>query len=107
MFRENGNVSPSIIQYDMVKRYDTKSTFYCHETHYGKFEMIKPIIFTYNEIVYAGIYYYTTAANSEIVYVDTVANMIPFIVPVYNYNTSTVLNDEIYNSIIEDTHTSF
>ena len=91
----------------MSKKYNTTSTFWCHETHYGKFSMIKPVIFTYNEILYAGIYYHTDAPNSEIVYIDTASNMIPFIVPVYNNHTATVLNEEIYNSIVEDSYNSF
>lgn len=107
MFRDNGAVPPSIIQFDMQKRYNTTESFYCHETHYGQFDMIKPVVFTYNSIQYAGIYYRTTSANSEHVYIDTVSNLIPFIVPVYNTNTFTILNEEIYNSIVEDAYMSF
>lgn len=106
IIRDNGVLAPLKIIYSMEKVYNSTTSFSCDYISIGKFEKLKPVIFTYNEELYAGFYYYRGNQKSENVLFEVSGSISPLLIEVYNTNTGTILNEEIYNSLVFDSYKS-
>ena len=100
MHRVNGAVPNSKIEFTMQKKYNDTSSFYCNFKAQGFYE-IEPVLFTYNGELYAGFYYFNSAAQQENIICDTYSysNMSPFLVQVQNTSDNSILNEEVYSSL--------
>ena len=70
----------------------------------------KPVTFTYNSVLYFGIHIHITGASYDSTkYFIGTASDISIIdgIYVYNNNTSTILNTEIYNSLVDVSDSSY
>ena len=107
LFRTNGVVRNSKIEFSIQKKYNTTSEFMCDYKASG-FTELSPVIFTYNGEIYAGFYFFNSVAHQENVRCDTYSytGMKPFLVDVRNASTGAIVNEEIYNSLQYDAYTA-
>lgn len=92
------------------KNYNTTDPIYSLTTHGGSGTNWTPVTFTYNNIKYFGIKCVVTGAGYEgpgcyAAGYATNWDIIEY-TPIYNNHTSTILNAEIYNSLVELSGTS-
>lgn len=106
--RTNGVTRCSHIEFTLQNIYNNTEKFYCDYKGWG-FTELYPVTFNYNGIPYAGFYFYNAAPQQENIMLDAKrrgVSMEPLLIDVYDANSKSVVNEEIYNSLTYDKYSS-
>ena len=100
--RTNALYAPCFVDITMAAAYGAINRVRTRFMRYGSFKTFKPCTFTYNGVTYGGIEVAVADANASVVVFDGSTSFGIFGLDIYNSNTKTVLNEEVYNSISYD-----
>lgn len=103
MQRTNALYSPMIADISIAAAYGAIGQIRTRFIRNNGFQIFKPCVFTYNGVKYGGIEVKTSDAEASRVTFDGTTTFDIFGLDYYDTNTSSVLNQEVYDSITYDT----
>jgi len=103
LVRSNGSYPLVVIEYNGSKVYDRSYARMAYTVKgYSSELQIIPVTFTFNAIKYFGFKIISEQSRAFKLISEYSSSVNPFAVEYYRYNSSTILNSEIYNSVAED-----
>lgn len=100
--RTNGVRSGTIIEIGAQRSYTLENMRCDYKLISGQYDIIKPCRFKYNGVLYGGLDIYISYLNLENIEFNGATNFPIFGLDYYNTQTSTPINQEVYDSLVYD-----